>query len=116
VLRAASEAPNGDGRAFEAEDGARMIVYGTNNVEDASLPSFADPLARPDERITYRAGRGGWIVRSGTRRDKVFWRKTFVSGDQFVTLAIDYPAARRRTYGPIVAPLSKCFAIGKPAS
>lgn len=116
LLVAQGEASNSDGQAFRSRDGAELRAFGANNVFERSLDSEAESEARaaigPGGKITYRVTRPGWTVVSGTgAHGKVFYSKTFLRDDQFVTFQLVYPAAMRHRYKPVVERLSRCFRL-----
>ena len=107
------EAPDADGRAFLGRDGARLIVYGSNNVPRHSLRSLlASTAARLTGRggtVTYQVLRSHWFVVSGRNGPVVFYAKTLYNGAQYKSFELTYPADRGRTYGAIIPHLSRGF-------
>ena len=107
------EAPDADGRAFLGRDGARLIVYGSNNVPRHSLRSLlASTAARLTGRggtVTYEVLRSHWFVVSGRNGRGVFYAKTLYNAAQYKSFELTYPADRGRTYGAIIPHLSRGF-------
>ncbi len=107
------EAPDADGRAFLGRDGARLIVYGSNNVPRHSLRSLlASTAARLTGRggtVTYEVLRSHWFVVSGRNGRGVFYAKTLYNGAQYKSFELTYPADRGRTYSAIIPRLSRGF-------
>jgi hypothetical protein len=68
----------------------------------------------PNERITYRAGGKNWLVLSGTRGDRIFYKRHLFSHANHVINAfeISYPAGLASGYDPIVARMSKSLRAG----
>lgn len=115
TMRAHREADNGDGRRFTAADGGRIAVWGSNNFDGSSLIARMRMSLRRDEIVTYGASKPGWIVQSGTQGNRIFWRKMYRRGEQFVGIDISYPAVRKAAYAPVVRAISACFKVGAPA-
>lgn len=109
----APEAPNGDGRAFEAHDGGRMLAFGRydDGVQaSAAAERDARELSRPGGRITYRAQGSGWAVRSGiTGMGRTFYERVEGAGGDLAILEITYPTRLAEAYGPIVSRASSCM-------
>lgn len=119
VLQAQEEADNGDGRKFLGANGATLLAFGQWNSESVSLAAWTERQAKfyagKHGTITYRAGRGGWQVISGTNgAGSEFYIKAMTRDDAFVTFQMEYPAAEAAKYRPIVQRLSHCFAWTSP--
>jgi hypothetical protein len=117
-FRAGPEPDNGDGLTFTAADGATLRVWGSLNADErdiAGLEVFLREAADKDERITYRAAGANWLVLSGLRGDKLFYTRYLFShrGEVINAFDIDYAAARKAEYDPIVARLSKSLKGGR---
>jgi hypothetical protein len=116
LLNPQPEADNGDGRRFLGRDGAELRVFGQYNAVDATLAAWAEDEARlytgRRGRISYRAGRGNWIVLSGTDGAKFeFYTKTLERNGEFVTLQFKYPIAEAKRYRAVVDRLSRCLRL-----
>ena len=114
LLRPAPEADNGDGRRFVASDRARLLVFGRNNIDGASLARTIDQdasdLAGSRGKVSYRVVRPGWAVFSGDDGGAMlFYSKTIRRGDQFVIFELSYPKSAAGRYKPVVEKLSRCF-------
>ncbi|MET3712173.1 hypothetical protein ABIC65_002885 [Sphingomonas trueperi] len=114
VLRPQREADNGDGRAFLGSDGTRLLAFGQWEGEAAGLAAWTKEQAQTYVgrlgKITYRAGRGDWMVFSGeTGTGFVFYLKAMKHGDAFATFQLTYPATKTAQYRPIVQRLSQCL-------
>jgi hypothetical protein len=120
LLHAEREADNSDGRAFTSTDGARLLVFGSNNVSESSLTAEAEAQANnylgSNGKVTYRADRPNWIVISGEDgAGAEFYTKTFVRGDQFVAFQLKYPKTAAARYKPVIERLNRCFVLVEPA-
>jgi hypothetical protein len=96
---------NDDGRDFTSPDGRATItvsgIFAINGAEE-ELASRLEP--GQGETITYKKRRSDWIVVSGTKGDRIFYRKTLLScGDVANDLSIEYPAAEKQKYDALVA-------------
>ena len=108
---------NNDGLSFAAADGATLSVWGSLNVLEhdlAGLEAFLRQNAAAGERITYRAAGGNWLVLSGTRHDRVFYRRHAFSHRNAIINAfeITYPASLAGAYDPIVARIARSLRPG----
>jgi serine/threonine-protein kinase len=97
---------NDDGRIFTSPDGrAELVVNGmfANVADPDELGSRLEPLE--GETITYKQRKGNWVVVSGVKGDKIFYRKTLLSCRNTVAnnLSIEYPAAEKEAYDALVA-------------
>jgi hypothetical protein len=112
------EPGNDDGRRFTSPDGrAEIAVYG-NFADIATQDELAAALEPSEgERITYKKREVHWVVASGTKGDRIFYRKTLLScGDTVANhVSIEYPAADKAKYDPLVAHLAASLKPGKGA-
>ncbi|OBU88223.1 hypothetical protein [Chromobacterium subtsugae] len=118
LLIPGEEPDNGDGLAFTSPDGQTvMTASGINNANDDTLQSeYRDDLKRPSEsgqprKVAFKTIKKDWFVISGTEGDKIFYQKTYLVDDQFMTFDIRYPASQRAKWDPIVAHISKQFKV-----
>lgn len=108
------EAPDSDGRAFIAKDGAKLLVYGSNNALDTSVAEAATEtatrLAGTSGKTTYRVVKPGWFVVSGAGAGATeFYAKSFHIADQTKTFELTYPAAAAAMWDPAAGHLNGCF-------
>jgi hypothetical protein len=97
---------NDDGRIFTSPDGrAELIVNGSyaGVVDPDELGSRLEPME--GETIAYKQRKGEWAVVSGTKGDKIFYRKTLLSCGNTVAnnISIEYPTSEKGRYDPLVA-------------
>lgn len=97
---------NDDGRIFTSPDGrAELIVNGmfAGVAGPDELGSRLEPME--GETITYKQRKGNWAAVSGTKGDKIFYRKTLLSCGNRVAnnISIEYPAAEKERYDALVA-------------
>jgi hypothetical protein len=103
---------NRDGRAFSAQDGARLWVSGTfapsalmSSFEDYKRSLLADAQQRLE--VTYQKGGKGWLVFSGRSGEKIIYTKIVEGCDAAHELTIEYPAEAKALYDPVVTRLSR---------
>ena len=101
------ESGNGDGQVFATkQDDAKLTVYGGWRGEGLDFPCNALDTATnfAGAKITYKWKKGEASVASGTFNDgKIFYVKNISGKDKCTTLMLEYPAARRATFDPLVA-------------
>jgi len=109
------EPANDDGRRFSSpDDTAHVTVSGSFATE-----SRAEEMARSAEKlegesVSYSAKGDNWIVLSGERDGRIFYRKALLScGDQvWNTLDIDYPAPDKAKFDRLVAHMAASLRAG----
>jgi len=111
-----SEPENDDGRVFTSPDEhAQITISGIFADADANgeLASRLEP--RQGETITFKKRQGKWVVASGTKGDRIFYRKTLLSCDDAVAndLLIEYPAAEKEKYDALVAHVAASLRPGR---
>lgn len=109
---------NNDGLSFSASDGAAFSVWGSFNALEhdlAGLEAFVRENREKDERITYRAAGKTWFVLSGTRGDRIVYKRYMIShrGEVVNGFEISYPAELAKAYDPIVVRMSKSLRPGR---
>jgi hypothetical protein len=108
------EAENGDGRHFQATDGAELTVYGDNDTTKETPEAAADEIgtrlgAPPDGRVTYKVVHGDWFVVSGRTMKQIFFAKGYLDHDQFKVFEFTYPIAKAAVYNDVAARFEVCF-------
>ncbi len=111
------EAPeNDDGRAFSSPDGSARIIVSGSFVVLPMEEEFALRL-KPDagETVEYKQRGRDWLVVSGHKGDRIFYRKSVLScgGTVWNSVSLDYPAARKAAFDSIVARVSGSLRGGK---
>jgi serine/threonine-protein kinase len=110
------EAPvNDDGRKFSSPDGTAQVVISGMFALDARDEEFArraEPL--DGETVSYAKRGDGWIVLSGLRDGRVFYRKSLLScgGRVWNDLDIAYPQEDKARYDGIVAHMAASLRAG----
>lgn len=116
VLKPQGEADNSDGQTLTAGDGAKMLVFGSNNPLEQSLGEkvreLAHDLAGKRGKLTYQVARPGWAVISGNDGGAtIFYAKIFQRDDQFITMQLTYKAGTEARYNPVAAQIARCFRL-----
>ncbi|OBS53418.1 hypothetical protein A8B73_06405 [Methylosinus sp. 3S-1] len=110
------EAPeNDDGRVFASPDGRAQITVSGGFRTDQKAQEFADRLAPgKGETVTYRRRAKDWLAVSGTKGDRIFYRKALLScnGTVWNSVAIDYPAAQKKKLDPLVTRVARSLRAG----
>ncbi|KUM04537.1 hypothetical protein KIF53_05135 [Chromobacterium subtsugae] len=118
LLAPGEEADNGDGvRLVSPDKQTIMTASGSNNAAETSLQEryrrdgHAQSESGEPRKIVFKTIKKDWFVISGTEGDKIFYQKTYLVDDQFMTFDIRYPASQRAKWDPIVAHISKQFKV-----
>jgi hypothetical protein len=108
------EPANGDGRVFTAPDGsAEIIVSGILSALSRDQEFSIRTAPNPGETITYKAVRGAVVVVSGTRGDKIFYRKSVLHCGIWNDVSIEYPAGEKTKYDALVVHVAASLAPGR---
>ena len=99
------------GTRFVSPDGSSWLAIYAAPSRDR-VETHMDATTRDvGERITLLVRRPGWLVVSGTKGDRVFYRKAVLACDGRETvwhhIALQYPARMKRTYDPLAAVVSR---------
>jgi hypothetical protein len=104
------EPENGDGLEWHSVDGASVACYGSYNALDDTPKSLIDnekSNPEPGEKVTYSKSGENWAVLSGTKGDKIFYRRSvFGKEDVIHSVFIEYPAALKAKYDPLVGAIA----------
>jgi hypothetical protein len=80
---------------------------------DTNMAAYMRSVAMRDgERVTYQRRGQSWIVASGFKGDRIFYRKAMLACGDTVwhQIAFDYPAAEKRAYDRFVTRAEKALA------
>ena len=104
------EPENGDGLEWQSADGASVACYGGYNAGDDTPKSLVEnekASPEPGEKVTYGKAGKNWAVLSGTKGDKIFYRRSVFGKEDVVhTVFIEYPAALKAKYDPLVGTIA----------
>jgi hypothetical protein len=107
---------NRDGLRFASPDGRSSVAVSGSLHSHQSIDEALDAFERPrrGERITYKKRRGRWLVVSGYRGDRIFYRKLLLGcrGTVWNRVDIDYPAGEKRAFDPLVTHISQSLHAG----
>lgn len=106
---------NGDGLTFTSPEGdATIAVWGAlARVMDESFADYAKRLVSYDKNdgweVSYSAGKDDWYAFSGSKADRIFYEKLIkaCNGDIANHVRLEYPAARKLEFDPIVKHVGK---------
>jgi serine/threonine-protein kinase len=103
----AGEAPaNNDGLVFTAPDGrATITISGSHSVLPRAQEIEIMTTPADGETVDYKSRGRDWIVLSGRRGDRIYYRRSLLTchGTVWNTVSLDYPAAEKAAFDPIVA-------------
>ena len=109
LFRDAQDSTNGDGITLTATDGARLLVFGANNVDNASPRAYLGQMAAAESgRVTYRTSGAGFAVMSGSAGERIFYQRYIFDDRAGVvhSYRLEYPRRLQGRYGPIIPRLS----------
>ena len=107
---------NNDGRFFTSPGKRAEITISGIFANIGSNDELASRLiATEGETITCKKRQDKWVVVSGAKGDRIFYRKTVLSCDDTIAndLSIEYPAADKEKYDPLVAHVAASLRPGK---
>jgi serine/threonine-protein kinase len=115
--RAGPPPANGDGLVFRSPDGsAALTVSGSLNIADSVDEAMRDQGAPNDgESVTYRQNGPRAVTLSGTKGDKIFYRKSIlVCRDQiWNSIHLEYPARDKKAYDALVTHVARSLRPGR---
>ena len=97
--------PNWKGRRFMSPDATAWLAIYAVPVADRPVAEHMQALAFVEgEEITYLRGERTWIAVSGTKGDRIFYRKAVLAcaGKRWHHVAFEYPAAAKRSMDEFV--------------
>lgn len=105
------------GTRFVSPDGSSWLaVYAAPKT--GSIEAHMNATTQVDgETITYLVRRPGWLVVSGHKGDRIFYRKAILAcgGTVWHHIALEYPARLQRTYDPLASVVSRSLEPGANA-
>jgi hypothetical protein len=108
------EAPpmNGDGQGFRDGHGLRMSVSGIDNRDQSTLDSEMSDSERDLDKVSFRTRGDNWFVLSGYKGNHAVYERTFVGTGSINHLHIEFPAALKKRYQPLVDTISASLTPG----
>jgi serine/threonine-protein kinase len=104
--------PNWTGKRLASPDGRAWLAVYEAPARD-SIAAYMDTVARVEgERITYLKRGSSWIVVSGYKGDRIFYRKAMLAcaNTRWHNIAFEYPAAEKLDYDAFVTRTSRALA------
>ena len=107
---------NGDGVQLVSPDKRASLTVSGGFIEPPSAAGLAD-LAEPlqGERVAYAKHGRGWAIVSGTKDDRIFYRKYVLSCGNAIwnSVSLDYPAVDKTAYDALVKHVSASLRGGR---
>jgi hypothetical protein len=106
------EDPNWKGRRYVSPDGAAWVAFYATQVGEQTVAAHMQAVAFVEgEQITFLRGERDWIVVSGLKDDRIFYRKAALAcaGRSWQHVAFEYPAEAKRELDRLVMRLSRNF-------
>lgn len=97
--------PNWQGKRFLSPDGSSWLAVYSFPVANESIAKHMQSVAFAEgETLTYLRGQPDWIVVSGTKDDRIFYRKAAIAcnGKVWHHIAFEYPSGQRQRMIPFV--------------
>jgi hypothetical protein len=114
LLAPQGEAENSDGKKFIGQDGAQLIVFGSNNALQQTLKErLSETSARltgKSGKVTYQVLKPKWFVVSGVNGPSIFYTKVFFSHEQFKSFELSYSQSSAAKYKALIGRFASCFA------
>lgn len=104
---------NGDGRRFVAPD-ATLEIYAWENLDGETAATLKQRLVGGEgyTEVTYSPSGANWLVLSGYRGDSIFYEKYFFRADAVHGFGMEFPAAEKPFYAPIIERIEDSFRAG----
>jgi serine/threonine-protein kinase len=104
--------PNGHRKDLTSPDGRASLTVLEERADTNMVPYMRSVAERDGERVTYQRRGRGWIVSSGFKGDRIFYRKAMLACGDTVwhQIAFEYPAAEKRAYDRFVTRTEKALA------
>lgn len=102
--------PNWKGLRYVAPDGSAWVALYATQVGEESHAAHMKAVAFVDgEQVTYLRGERGWLVVSGLKDGRIFYRKAELAcgGRTWHHVALEYPADAKRKMDSVVARLAR---------
>jgi hypothetical protein len=102
--------PSWRGTRYFSPDGSAWFAAYVSAVEAQPIPAHMDAVASQEgEHITYSRWERDWLVVSGFKGNRIFYRKAVIAcgGTMWHHIAFEYPAVRKRQMDAFVARASQ---------
>jgi hypothetical protein len=97
--------PNWKGKRFPSPDGSSWLTVYASLTAAKPIASHMQSIAFAEgEALTYLRGERDWIVASGTKGDRIFYRKAVIAcgGKVWHHMAFEYPVERKQAMDAFV--------------
>lgn len=104
--------PNWKGRRYVSPNGSAWVAFYATQVGEQTIAAHMQAVAFVEgEQVTFLRGERDWIVVSGLKDGRVFYRKAALAcaGRSWQHVAFEYPAEAKRELDRLVARLSRHF-------
>jgi len=111
------ESVSGDGQVFLAQDGAKMRVYADYNISNKSIQdAFKEAISDQKSKgvVTFKSQQSNWYIVSGKGNGNIFYQKTILEGEEFISFRAVYPESASAIYGGIVTAMNQCLKPSGP--
>jgi hypothetical protein len=92
-------------------DDADMSVKAQKNAGSTTLKYEYENLQSPNDNFKLISESQQWFEISGVRNGEVYYIKKMLKNNVYYTLEIEYPEAKKDTYGPIVNIIAESFMV-----
>ncbi|MYZ49812.1 hypothetical protein [Propylenella binzhouense] len=116
VFRPAPPSADAPGRRFLAPD-ATLQAFAWHNRDGETPSSLEARLVGADgyTDVTYSPRGRSWLVLSGFRGDQIFYEKYVFRGGAVHAFGIEFPAAAKPRYAPLIERIEDSFRTSPPA-
>jgi hypothetical protein len=90
---------------------ADMSVKAQKNTGNTTLKYEYENLQSPDDNFKIISEGQQWFEISGVRNGEVYYIKKMLKNNVYYTLEVEYPEAKKDTYGPVVNIISESFMV-----
>ena len=104
------ESSDGSGCIFMRDEQTYLTVYGDENVWNETLAKRYDEAKSKYETIVYTRLKNNWFVISDYTEDgRIFYQKTALINDAFVTVTLYFPKNEKVFFSPIITKIFNNF-------
>jgi hypothetical protein len=104
--------PNWNGRRYVSPDGSAWVAFYSTPADKEPIAGHMKAIAFMDgEEITFLRGERDWIVVSGLKGERIFYRKAALAcgGKTWHNMAFEYPAAAKRSMDGLVTSVARAL-------
>ena len=104
--------PNLQGKRFTSPTGDASLTFFARSAEDVPQEQYLRQFGFAEgEKVTYLRGERNWLVVSGLRGDRIFYRKAILAcgGTQWRHVDFEYPAEAKREFDRFVTSMSRAL-------